>query len=206
MKIFINYWNALVCSMSKARLGFALLAGASLIGCASSGSALQYYLLHSTTSPSATQYASAPHRLLINKIVLPDYLKQRGLVYQTSSTSLHIATEHLWAEPLDEGITKSLKAALRTQGVMLVTHNVNAKDINDYLTLQIDDFIATWQGDIILRGQYIIKHTNDSQSANDFEYILPLSTDGFPASIEVMREAINALATDIANNISSVQK
>ena len=201
MNIFINYWNALVCAISKAKPVFALLVGASLIGCASSGSALQYYLLHSTTSPSATQYASAPHRLLINKIVLPDYLKQRGLVYQTSSTSLHIATEHLWAEPLDEGITKALKAALRTQNVTLVTHDENTKEVQDYLTLQIDDFIATWQGDIILRGQFIIKHTNDSQSASDFAYTLPLSTDGFPASIEVMREAIHALSEDIASKV-----
>jgi len=202
MNNFINDRNALISIVNRTRLILALLVGASLIGCASSGSALQYYLLHSTTSPSATQQDSSPHHLLINKIVLPDYLKQRGLVYQTSSTSLHIATEHLWAEPLDEGITKSLKAALRTQGVMLVTHNVNAKDINDYLTLQIDDFIATWQGDIILRGQYVVKHIDDSQSAKDFEYILPLAVDGFPASIEVMREAIYALADDIANEVT----
>tara|TARA_B100001063_G_C16737922_1_gene543059 strand:+ start:803 stop:1417 length:615 start_codon:yes stop_codon:yes gene_type:complete len=199
MNNFINDRNALISIGNKARLILALLVGASLIGCASSGSALQYYLLHSTTSPSATQHASSPHHLLINKIVLPDYLKQRGLVYQTSSTNLHIATEHLWAEPLDEGITKSLKAALRTQGVMLVTHNVNAKEVSDYLTLQIDDFIATWQGDIILSGQYVVKHIDDSQSAKNFEYILPLAVDGFPASIEVMREAIYALADDIAN-------
>lgn len=202
MNNFINDRYALVSIMNRAKLILALLVSTSLIGCASSGSALQYYLLHSTTSPSATQQAPNSHRLLINKIILPDYLKQRGLVYQTSSTSLHIATDHLWAEPLDEGITKSLKASLRTQGVMLVTHNMNAKEANDYLTLQIDDFIATWQGDIILSGQYIVKHIDESQSATDFEYTLPLAVDGFPASIEVMREAIHALAENIASEVT----
>lgn len=202
MNTFINNRNALVCKVIRARLIFAAFLGASLVGCASSGSALQYYLLHSTTSSFANEYETPPHRLLINKIILPDYLKQRGLVYQTSSTSLHIATDHLWAEPLDEGITKSLKASLRSQGVMLVTHNMNAKEANDYLTLQIDDFIATWQGDIILSGQYTVKHIDESQSARNFEYILPLAVDGFPASIEVMREAIHALAENIASEVT----
>lgn len=205
MNNFINDRYALVSIVNRAKLILALLVSTSLIGCASSGNALQYYLLHSTTSPSANQQAPNPHRLLINKIILPDYLKQRGLVYQTSSTSLHISTGHLWAEPLDEGITQSLKASLRTQGVMLVTHNMNAKEVNDYLTLQIDDFIATWQGDIILSGQYIVKHIDESQSATDFEYTLPLAVDGFPASIEVMREAINRLAADIASEAKKVK-
>ncbi|MDO6568889.1 ABC-type transport auxiliary lipoprotein family protein [Alteromonas sp. 1_MG-2023] len=185
------------------KLVMTLLLGASLVGCVSSGGTLQYYLLHSTSSQATSETSSS---LLINKIILPDYLKQRGLVYQTSSTNLHIATEHLWAEPLDEGITKALKGALRSKGVTLLTHNVDAQNVQDYLTLQIDDFIATWQGDIVFSGQYTLKHLDEAQSAIHFDYTFPLENDGFPASIEVMREAITALATDIASDVNQMQE
>ena len=52
------------------------------------------------------------------------------------------------------------------------------------------------------RRYYSVKHIDESQSATDFEYILPLAVDGFPASIEVMREAIHALAENIASEVT----
>lgn len=170
------------------------------VGCSSSSQPLSYYLLHDTsTTPPAT--TSTPSVAILNKIVLPDYLKQRGLVVQTSETGIHIASEHFWAEPVEEGLTKSLRDALRNQNVDLITHAMGAEDVNGYITLRIDDFIATYNGDIILRGEFFIKFIDETNVSDHFYITLPLSSDGFEASVKTMRHAIGQLAVDIAANM-----
>ena len=51
--------------------------------CTSAPTSLNYYLLHSTDSMPLTQ-SGANRTIVLDKITLPDYLKHRGLVYQTS--------------------------------------------------------------------------------------------------------------------------
>jgi len=173
-----------------------------LAGCASSGGTLQYYLLHATSPAHVEQKQASNRDVSLTSISLPNYLKQRGLVFQTSDTNLHIATDHLWAEPLDEGITKALTNALSPYHVSIVADRAEMKTDMNALSLHIDDFIATWEGDIILRGQFhIVNALNNTQHKHDFYYVLPLHEDGFAGSVKVMRKAIDQLAQDIAKNI-----
>lgn len=169
------------------------------VGCASSDNTLQYYLLHSTSASSNLNSVNNHNELLLKKIVLPEYLKQRGLVYQTSETNIHIATDHLWAEPIEQGIEQTLKQAFQTNGIRLLTSHVGSQTAHNQLILRIDDFIATWQGDVILRGQYELINTRDNAPiTREFYIILPLEKDGFSSSVIVMRHAITQLAEQIS--------
>ena len=83
----------------------------------------------------------------------------------------------------------------------LITHAMGAEDVNGYITLRIDDFIATYNGDIILRGEFFIKFIYETNVSDHFYITLPLSSDGFEASVKTMRHAIGQLAVEIAANM-----
>lgn len=86
-------------SLSTAKvlfIGVFALSACLLSACSSAPRSLTYYLLHTTgDTPYAAQETTS---VVLDKITLPEYLKHRGLVYQTSDTNLHISTSHLWAE------------------------------------------------------------------------------------------------------------
>lgn len=169
-------------------------------GCASSDNTLKYYLLHPTYTTSNNTAIQPHNELLLKQIIVPEYLKQRGLVYQTSATNIHIATDHLWAEPIEEGITKTLKQAFQPLGITLTTSQTSSKNNVSSVILRIDDFIATWHGDVILRGQYdLLNPSGSAHIMHNFHLILPLEDDGFSSSVEVMRLAINQLSEQIVN-------
>ncbi|NDV90924.1 hypothetical protein GTH32_06885 [Alteromonas sp. 345S023] len=184
-----------------------MMLGAMLTGCATSAPPLSYYLLHDVTENNATRDSVSQNNpnalVLINRVVLPDYLKQRGLVFQTSDTGIHIATDHLWAEPMDEGLTKRLRDSLTHHNLELITHAMGAQEVDVYLTLRIDDFIASHQGDIILRGEYFLSYADEVDESARFHVSLPLPHDGFDTSVKVMRQALATLADKIASDINA---
>lgn len=175
--------------------------GVLLGGCATSTPPLSYYLLHDTSTNRITT-TSPDAVVLIDKVVLPDYLKQRGLVFQTSETGIHISTDHLWAEPMDEGFTKSLRDSLTEHNIELITHAMGEQEPDAYLSLRIDDFIASHQGDIVLRGEYFLSYANERNARARFHLTFPLQQDGFEESVKVMREAIATLADRMTTGLS----
>lgn len=60
----------------------------SLMACSGTPSSLTYYLLHSPSSGAMSEtYPTTAKLVIIDRITLPEYLKHRGLVYQTSDTN-----------------------------------------------------------------------------------------------------------------------
>lgn len=167
-----------------------------LSACSSAPNALTYYLLHSTSGESVLD-REAKQSIVLDKVTLPEYLKHRGLVYQTSDTNLHISTSHLWAEPVDEGLTKALASALEANNVALIRPDHYASEDAPHLSLYINDFVSTYEGEVIFSGQYAITRASEEASIHPFMFKAPLSNDGFASSIKAMRSAINKLAKDI---------
>ncbi|AXT37428.1 membrane integrity-associated transporter subunit PqiC [Alteromonas sp. BL110] len=167
-----------------------------LSACSSAPNALTYYLLHSTSDTSVL-HSEAKQIAVLDKVTLPEYLKHRGLVYQTSDTNLHISTSHLWAEPVDEGLTKALTSALGLNNVALVRPDHYASEGALHISLYINDFVSTYEGEVIFSGQYAITRTSEEASIHPFMFKAVLSNDGFASSIKAMRSAIEKLAKDI---------
>lgn len=171
-----------------------------LQGCASAPNSLNYYLLHSTDSMPLRQSA-AKQIIVLDKITLPDYLKHRGLVYQTSDTNLHISTSHLWAEPVEEGLTKVLSSALADKHISLKRGDQYFKEESKHVSLHIGDFISTYKGEVVLSGQYTIRSTTDGTSIHSFKFKASLDSDGFSSSIKAMRNTVTQLAQDLERNL-----
>lgn len=165
--------------------------------CSSAPSSLNYYLLHSTDSVPLTQN-SVQRTLVLDKITLPEYLKHKGLVYQTSDTSLHISTAHLWAEPMDEGLSKVLSSALADKQILLQRGDQLSDEEATHITLHIDDFISTYKGDVVFSGQYTVSSVQKGTSIHSFKFKAPIENDGFSSSIQAMRNTIAQLAQHLS--------
>ena len=172
-----------------------------LSACSSAPRSLTYYLLH-TTGDSAYTVNKASTAVVIDKITLPEYLKHRGLVYQTSDTNLHISTSHLWAEPVDEGLTKALTSALASKQVSLLRPDHYASEEAIHMALHLNDFVSTYEGEVVLSGQYVITHVKGQTQSYPFLFKTPLEDDGFSPSIKAMRNTIQQLAEDIRKTVT----
>jgi len=183
--------------------------------CTSTDKSPNLYLLHtvshepvmSANQKHAQNNAIAQTVIVLNDMQLPHYLKQPGLVYQTSDTGIHVSTEHFWGEPVEEGLTKLLRDAFNSQNMRMMSPPASAHKNDVQLSIRVDDFIATWQGDIVLRGSYSLQHSNNPSevsSITDKRFYIKqaLQSDGFAASVESMRLAIQTLVTDISRNVT----
>jgi uncharacterized lipoprotein YmbA len=183
--------------------GFLCVLVLNMVGCSSSSSSLHYYLLHSTSATHSvnSQANKTPALLTIDKLVIPEYLKQRGLVYQISETNIHISTTHLWAEPVEEGIVKVLRSALSSKGVKLLKQDDYARGsvpaTNHRISILINDFVSTYGGEVILSGEYVITAADSEAMHQSFMFKAPINHDGFEASIKAMRATLNQLSEQI---------
>lgn len=172
-----------------------------LSACSSAPNSLTYYLLHTTNDASFTN-RDVKQTVVLDKVTLPEYLKHRGLVYQTSDTNLHISTSHLWAEPVDEGLTKALISALVSKDIALIRPDHFKSEETHHMSLHVNDLVSTYEGEVVFSGQYRITQASGEARVHSFIFKSPLSNDGFASSIKAMRSAIKKLAEDVDSSLN----
>ena len=173
-----------------------------LTGCASEPARLNHYLLHSTSEAEAEAAKPGEHYINMGQVILPDYLKQRGLAYQTSATQVQLSSQHLWAEPLQSGVVQVLERGLWKQAaITVVPASARAGEPVASLSIQVDNFIASYRGDVIFSGKYWLETESGSPLVRRFAYTLALERDGYDHTVEKMREALHLLARDVAAQV-----
>ncbi|QPG04762.1 membrane integrity-associated transporter subunit PqiC [Salinimonas marina] len=173
-----------------------------LAGCASNAADLHYYLLHSPTQ-AAAKPQSASSYIRFNRITMPNYLKQRGLAMQTGPATVYFSATHVWAEPLASGLSQSLNASLwQEQQIDVVPEGVYQNRDLSSVTLHVDDFIATADNEVVLKGHYWLYPGKAEPRMKRFDFRRPLNQDGFAHAVVQMRKLVAGLAADIATNVS----
>ena len=186
-------------------LGLSLL----IVGCSSTPSATNYYLLNNQPSKlnAISENITVKEKVIVVKVKeLPEYLEQPHLVMQMADHQLHYANFHMWAEPLKKGFTKALLADLSKQNSMseFIAYD---RDMNqDKLTklvLSIDFFHASANSEVLLAGQYWMSSSDKNKQFKKqfFSFALTLEKNGYPHSIEKMRRLVSKLAEKIAAGI-----
>ncbi|NMH59380.1 PqiC family protein [Alteromonas ponticola] len=173
-------------------------------GCASQSINLNYYLLHSPHSDNKAGQQPG-YQLSLQKLVLPEYLKQRSLVMQTSPTTLHFSPQHVWAEPVQSGMIKALEDSLWQQHQILSVPAGLAQH-NDALSsadvaIVVDDFLPTSDGQAVLRGKYWIMYADQSKTMHIFNLQRPLEEDGFDHAVLQMQQLVAELSGHIAGQL-----
>ena len=180
-----------------------------MTGCSSDNTPkTQYYLLNSPTLDSSGIVVNDTHPIITVQIEeLPDYLKQPSLVLQLSDHQLHYSNFHMWAEPLQVSIARTLTQDLNTidsQNNYIIMAAPNAKKANTTVVIEVTAFHATHHSKAILAGSYWLKQKNSKNSIQKyhFKFTVALDIDGYPHAVEQMRKAVTQLANEITENIN----
>ncbi|MEW9799221.1 PqiC family protein [Alteromonas sp. CYL-A6] len=171
-----------------------------LSACTSSPSGITYYLLHAVQTQQPPQ---PDHAVTVNirTIVLPDYLNKPQLALQTSPSTLHYASAHAWAETPENGVVNELAQVFRHHGVATQSRFARYDDTVWQLDVHIDDFIPTWQGEVILKGAFTLVSPDGQHTTQTFDYRKDLREDGFAHSVEMMRDVLDSLAQQISRQL-----
>lgn len=180
---------------------FLLLVVIGLGACTSRSVDLKYYMLHSPQSVQHPQPTS-DIRVTLASVQLPDYLQQRQLALQTSDTTLHFSSQHIWSGSQDEAIRRLITRGLRQRDVAVFDSSLYPQsDGIAAVTVVIDDFIPTWQGELILKGEYMIRDEEQNSVLRTFDYRTVLKDDGFAHSVAKMRELTDQLSQQLSSDL-----
>jgi uncharacterized lipoprotein YmbA len=160
------------------------------------------------TKQSAKNVDKDQSKISVTLLALPEYLAQPNLVLQLSNHQLHYSNFHMWAEPLNIGLTQALTDDLNSnnkQFSFFVDSKVNADNKADII-VSITAFQATHQSQVILTGHYILnreglsseKVTNNKM--HSFAFTIELNDNGYLHAVEKMREITSHLAQEISSN------
>jgi len=178
------------------------------VGCSSAPlPETSYYLLNNQQeirpSTSITKTSSKSKQTIVLSISeLPEYLTQPYLVMQMTDHQLHYAHFHMWADSLQQGLTKALLADLNIQSsvTFFVANNVDIKQVNlATLFINIDYFHASSNSKVMLSGQYWLSTADKNKQVTGKPFYIErqLEQDGYPHSVAKMRELISKLAMQI---------
>lgn len=141
--------------------------------------------------------------LAVNRASLPGYLDAEPLI--TRHAGMLVASDlDLWAEPLDDGISRVVAANLsRITGSMNIqpVQRFAALDYTHVVELRIAQFENDGSGKMVLRGAWKLQPVSGQDAAeHSFRIAVPLLQDASAAKarVQAMNEALMQLAYGIS--------
>jgi len=195
--------------MTKLRLAFYLFI-TFLTACTSAPAKIEYYSLsfdlEAASSKSTTLEDDEKKLVLVEQIVLADFLRQQGLVVQTSKNKIHISSQHRWAESLDEAISRTIIGHLENNLPQYRFENHQSrwdKRPEFRLNLAFSHFHTNALNQVVVAGNYwILNGDNQLLTKQRFNFTKSLTKDGYLNSVEELNSAIKSLAEKIESEIN----
>ena len=165
-----------------------------------------FYLLRAQAQvPDGLQ--NPPLEVVINRVLVADYLGQAGIVIATNEGQIRSARQHLWAEPLDSSIRLFLRDAISAElGYPISTDIGRRKSWNYRVDIRIDEWHGSLAGEArILASWVVIDVANDRElSRYRFEQAGMLNADGYDALVAAQSDLLQALAAAIAESLKKI--
>ncbi|MFU0919501.1 membrane integrity-associated transporter subunit PqiC [Kluyvera sichuanensis] len=178
-----------------------VLVAACLLAACSSTENKTYYQLPQATG-TVQNSASANQRLLwVEQVNIPDFLAGSGVVYQTSDVQYVIASNNLWASPLDQQLRTTLVANLSNQLPGWVVSSQPLGSDQDTLNVSVNGFHGRYDGKVIVSGEWLLNHQGQL-TKRPFHIELAQQQDGYDAMVKVLAQAWSQEATSIAQAIN----
>lgn len=190
-----------------------------LTSCASVPNRVNYYSL--TLAEGSSQNAKdntgsfekeiqTKARVTIAPIALAKMLNQDGIVLQKDINTIHQATYHRWAEPLDSALAHALENTLNSEIPTVrfeVFSGIWTKNNNYTLRLSVNNFHLTHQSIALFSGRYWIYDSNRNVLIdNSFQFNETLQQDGYAAGVNALKEVLNDLNQELANQFNQLLK
>ncbi|WP_039056322.1 membrane integrity-associated transporter subunit PqiC [Enterobacter sp. Bisph1] len=184
----------------SALVGLALL----LAGCGSGGDNKSYYQLPSPTQFKGETVAGqnqGGRQLWVEQVSVPDFLAGTGVVYQTSDVQYVIATNNLWASPLDQQLRNTLVAGLSNQLPGWVVASQPLGSEQDTLNVTVTGFHGRYDGSVIISGEWLLKHQGQLIK-RPFHIELKQEQDGYDEMVKMLAQGWQQEARQIATEIN----
>lgn len=195
--------------MKKGIIALAVL----LLSACSSSEETRYYQLPQNQLPenprsvaaSQSMMAASPgqgqRQLWIEQVSVPDYLAGNGVVYQTSDVQYVIASNNLWASPLDQQLRTSLVANLSRNLPGWVVASQPLGSEQDMLNVTVTGFHGRYDGHVIVSGEWLLNHQG-TLIKRPFHVEMTQPQDGYDAMVKVLGEAWAQQASNMAQEIN----
>lgn len=172
-----------------------------LTACSSNGDNKSYYQLPSPPqTPMAQSAANGQHLLWVEQVSVPDYLAGNGVVYQTSDVQYVIATNNLWASPLDQQLRTALVANLSNQLPGWIVSSQPLGSEQDALNVTVTGFHGRYDGRVIVSGEWLVNHRGQLIK-RPFHIELKQLQDGYDEMVKMLAQAWQQEASSIASEL-----
>ena len=164
-------------------------------GC-SSVQELNFYQLPQQASMAAAVATDAPV-IVVEPVMVANYLNTNALILQTSSVQLVKTTQHQWAEALDQQLSRLLQQQL---AAALPGHRVTDRapqGPQQRLLVQVEQFHGTEQGMVLISGKVSVvsgEHTMQQRFALE----LAQPEAGYPSMVATLGAGWQQVVADIS--------
>lgn len=173
-----------------------------LLGCSSS-STPSYYALELPGSEPPTRQVTQGPLLVVERVVLPEYLNDMGIAFQQDDVQMVTANQARWAEALDLQLTRSLVQTLSRQFAQLqVVEGPNPDRQVWHLSLEVTGFQGRFDGQAVVAGRWLLQRGEQSYS-QAFQRSVALTEDGYPALVRALRSGWQQEVAILAKNITT---
>ncbi|MFT4614425.1 MAG: putative lipoprotein YmbA [Bacteroidia bacterium] len=185
------------------RITCLMLAAALLSACSSSPIQPNYYLLRSDGEISSQQLeTSSPY--VLGAVSIAPYIDQQGLLLETGEGQIRPARNHLWAEPVQEGVRIFLTSELsRASGQPLYTLATHASTM--FVDVRIGQLHGASTGDAKLVAYWSLRKDGKVIEAHQFSSTKALEADGYAALAKAQKALLSEFAASIAAALPAAQ-
>ena len=172
-----------------------------LIGCASTAIEPSYYLLRSNGAvPSGKLNPSREYSL--GTVEIAPYLDQPGIVMETADAQTRPASNHLWAEPIYDGVRNYLTTEIaQVTGQELLPEKLN--QTSTVVNIRIDQLHGTLDGNAHILAYWWLVRDDTVIALNRYADTRSLQASGYGALVESEKALLSELARQIAASLVS---
>lgn len=164
-----------------------LLMALLVVGCGSRILDKHYYRLNSSyLPPDKLTVKKADDIIWVAPVVLAGYLDQQGIIYQTKPFEYVSASNHLWVSPLGGQLQNVL---VNNLSALISNHLVSAIPTDSpKITVQafIDGFHGTYEGDVILKGYWLVTTRNNKILRQNFAHRIAQPKEGYESLVQAL--------------------
>jgi uncharacterized lipoprotein YmbA len=199
-----------------------LAASICLAGCAVSDST-QYYTLGQAAAGSVASRANASASrssaagtgsvtIGVGPVTVPSYLDRSQIVTRTSADQVELSMFHRWAEPLEDGMSRTLAEEIGAHVpsdriVMFPWRGAAARAIQYQVVVAVVRFDGRPGGEVTLDTRWRILGSNGDELAFRRSTVIEAAAGpGYDRMVAAMARALVALAQEIAAEIRSMPR
>lgn len=180
-----------------------IVAAACALAACSSGENKTYYQLPVGQSGAQSTAHQSKNLLWVEQVSIPDYLAGNGVVYQTSDVQYVIASNNLWASPLDQQLQQTLVTNLSSALPGWVVSSQPMSSDQDVLNVTISGFHGRFDGKAIVRGEWVLNRQG-RLIKRPFSLELKQGEDGYDALVRTLAQGWQQEAQAIAAQMGGI--